>query len=485
MTRRVVGLVLGPVLFFTVLLSPIFPTLTSEPRKTLACALLIATWWITEPIPIAVTSLLPLFLFPVFGIMPSARVAPNYTNHLVFLFLGGFVLAAGIEAVGLHRRIALVTLRFIGGSLPRIVLGFMLATAFLSMWVSNTATVLMMLPIAMAVLKLTGDHLDGSAQKSLGTVLMLGIAYSASIGGIGTLIGTPPNIVFSGLAQKLLPNHPEITFTGWLAIGLPAVFLLLPIVWLYLTRFGGATSLFSQKLPNEIRTALNRRYADLGPMDSREKAVLIVFLFTAFLWITRSPIQMGSLTIPGWSSLFPWKSFLHDSTVAIGAAVVLFLIHIGGKPILQWQETEDRIPWGVLLLFGGGFALAEAFQQSGLASWFGDCLSGLGALPTLPLVFAVVLIMDLLTEVTSNTAITATMLPIVATTAMAIGKDPLLLMIGATLGASCAFALPVATPPNAIVFASGEVSIQQMAKTGIFVDLIAAVTLTAVVLVMA
>ena len=466
------------------------PALSEMPRvarATLATAVLMASWWITVAIPIPATSLLPLVLFPVFGVLTSKQTAVNYASEIIFLFMGGFILALGIQRWGLHRRIALHIVQIFGTNPSRMVLGFMVATAFLSMWISNTATSLMMLPIALAVVASLRE-VDGDRVKGFAPALLLGIAYSASIGGLATPIGTPPNISFLRISEILFPEAPTISFGSWFFAILPVVIVLLPIAWILLVRlFGyraptGSSSSGPGVIAEEIRA--------LGTMSGAERRMLWIFVITALLWITRGDLDLGTFRIPGWASLVEaWlpgrfaAGHLHDATVAMGMALLTFLIPgerqpDGRRPALMDWDTAVQLPWGILLLFGGGFALALAFKESGLAEYFAASFARqVGGLPPFFLVIATCLLLTFLTEVTSNTATTEVLLPILAGTATAMGVHPLLLMLPATLSASCAFMLPIATPPNAIVFASGEVEIRDMVRAGLLLNLIGVVVI--------
>jgi sodium-dependent dicarboxylate transporter 2/3/5 len=464
-----------------------------------AVAVLTACWWITVAIPIPVTSLVPLVLFPLVGVLPIRAASAPYADPNVFLFMGGFMIALAIERWGLHRRIALHIVRIIGTSQATIVLGFMIASAVLSMWISNTATAMMMLPIGMAVIaalpELTKQQAGERGGTNFATALMLGIAYAASIGGIATPIGTPPNISFRGQFARLYPDAPEIGFGVWLLLFVPLVLVFLPLTWLVLTRL---TCPVSRGRASEGRAVVREQLKKLGPMQRPEVAVLIVFVATALLWMTRS-IPLGQHVNVGWAALLhTWLTpadgtigrfragYINDATVALGMAVLLFAIPAGrdtaGKRqmLMNW-ETVQRMPWGILLLFGGGFALAAGLRSSGLSLWCGQAFAGLGLESPLLLILGVCLMMTFLTEITSNTATTEVMLPIVASVAGVMGCNPLLLMVPATISASCAFMLPVATPPNAIVFGSGRVAMGHMVRTGIILNLIGVVLITAVV----
>ena len=459
-------------------------------RKTLAVTVWMATWWMTLAIPIPATSLLPLVLFPVLGVLTSSATAANYANDIIFLFLGGFILALGIQRWGLHRRIALHVVHRIGTNPMRTVLGFMMATAFLSMWISNTATTLMMLPIALAVIASMREVAGGVRLGGFAPALLLGIAYSASIGGLATPIGTPPNIAFLRVQEILYPQAPTISFGRWFVCFLPLVLLFLPIAWWLLTRVvhrleRGAVGSGAAVIGDQLRA--------LGAMRPAEKRMAWIFLTTAVLWITRGDLDLGAIHLPGWAGLVErglgledFSSHLHDATIAMAMALLMFVLPgdrgDSGEPcrLMQW-ETARRLPWGILLLFGGGFALAQAFKDSGLSQFMGEAFAGrVQHLHPILLVASVCVLLTFLTEVTSNTATTQVMLPVLAGAAGAMGVNPLLLMIPATLSASCAFMLPIATPPNAIVFGSSEIEMRQMIRAGLLLNLVGVVLVTLV-----
>ncbi len=425
-----------------------------------------AVWWLTEAMPLSVTALLPLVVLPLSGAFAMKTASAPYAHPLIFLFLGGFLLALALERCGLHRRFALVTLRAVGQRPDRIVGGFMLVTALLSMWVSNTATAMMMLPIATSVLLLLRNQ---ESENSLAIALFLGIAYAASIGGMGTLIGTPPNLYLASFAREHL--HIEISFVRWLAIGIPFVVLALPLAWWLLTR-----RLFrlEQKAIPGAAELIEAKYNELGPMSRGERATLVVFLLTALAWVTR-PLLL-SINIAGVSPL----EHLTDTGVALIAAVALFVVPGSNGPLMDWK-TALRIPWGILLLFGGGLSLAMALDSSGLGAYLGSIVGSLGVPPGLAIVVVVTTLVVFLTELTSNTATATTLLPILAGIAPGMGLHPLLLAIPATLAASCAFMMPVATPPNAIVFGTGRVPISQMARAGLWLNIGGIVLITLVV----
>lgn len=435
-----------------------------------AVAVLMAVWWITESVPLAATSLLPFVLFPVLGLMTSREIAPRYINSTIFLFLGGFLIALAMERWNLHRRVALRTLIVFGRSPALLVLGFMCACAFLSAWISNTATAVAMLPVGMAVLTGLEERWGREKTATLATALMLGIAYACSIGGVATLVGTPPNLILKTIFESTFPAAPQITFAQWSLVGVPLSLVMLFATWLVLTRW------FYRPDPTLLidRGILRAQYAALGPMRAEEKTVATIFAVTGLLWMFRVDIRLGEFVLPGWSGLFKQPELIDDGTVAIGMALLLFLLPARepGERLLSAQ-VFSRIPWGIILLFGGGFALAAGFKDSGLSMWLAETLfQGVGGLSALAIVLAICLAMTFLTELTSNAASIQMMLPILASVALAQAIHPLLLMVPATLSASMAFMVPVATPPNAIVFSSGWLTVRQMARVGIVLNLL-------------
>jgi sodium-dependent dicarboxylate transporter 2/3/5 len=458
-----------------------------EAQRVAAITLLMATWWISESIPIPATAMIPLALYPLMGVMKTSQAAAPYAHHMVFLFLGGFLIALAMEKWNLHRRIALYIIKAVGASPSRLVLGFMLATAFLSMWISNTATTMMMLPIAMAVVTQLAAEVPASARKKIeadfGLLLMLGIAYAASIGGIGTLIGTPPNVILAGCFKELFPQAPEISFVQWMMVGIPLVVIFLPIAWYYLINFVSKASLKGLAVKDLGAGVIDREIRALGKMSKEERYMLIIFILTALLWTFRGDLELGAFVIPGWSNLFAHPEFIHDSTVAMFMGLLLFLIPVdwGKRTFLMDWETTKHIPWGILILFGGGFALARGMQDSGLALWIGDRLACLKGIPILAMVVCICFLLTFLTEVTSNTATATMMMPVLASMAIGMEIHPLMLMIPAAMSVSCAFMLPVATPPNAIVMGSGWVTIPQMSRAGLAMKFMGIIITTAVV----
>lgn len=450
---------------------------SNEIKYTLAIAILMAVWWVTEVVPLAVTALLPVVLFPLFGVMNGKEVSSAYFNHVIFLFIGGFIVALAMQKWNLHKRIALKILMITGTSPATILLGFMLATAFLSMWISNTATTMMMIPILLSIVAQLEESLDKEEVKKYTIGLLLGIAYSASIGGIATLIGTPPNPMFTKVFNILFENAPEISFIKWFIFASPISIIIFVITWLLIFLMYKPKSDWSK---HSTSINFNDHYKQLGKASFEEKAVFIVFICLALLWLTRSPLNIGSFKFGGWSSLFTHPEFFNDGTVAIFMSVILFIIpskQNKGDRLIDWK-TANKLPWNIVLLFGGGFALAGGFKESGLSIWLGEKLIMFEAWPPILIILTIALGMTFLTELTSNTATTQMLLPILAGLAVSLKIHPLLLMLPATISASMAFMLPVATPPNAIVFGSGKISIAQMAKTGLVLNLIGAVVIT-------
>ena len=467
MNSKKLGLFLGPLLFTATLLIFKPEGLSDQAHAVLATTLWIAVWWITEAVPIAVTALLPIVLFPLSGGLDLTPTTGAYGHKYVFLYLGGFMLATAIEKWNLHKRIALNIIAFIGADIQKIILGFMLATAFLSMWISNTATAVMMLPIGMAIIKQLKDNPETIEDENriFGKALMLGIAYSASIGGVATLIGTPPNLVLAGVILETYDY--EISFFQWFLFGAPIAIFLLILCWVYLTRFAFT---FKQKAFPGGQAEIDRLKKNLGPMTYEEKMVAVVFGLAAFCWISRTYLLQP--IIPG----------IDDTIIAIFFAIVLFLIPAKNKKgvLIRWEEAV-QIPWGIIILFGGGMALAKAFDSSGLALWLGNQMTLLQGVSLLLLILLLVTAVNFLTEITSNLATTAMLMPVLAPMALKVDVHPFALMVGAAVAASCAFMLPVATPPNAVVFGSGYLRIPDMVQKGIWMNLISILIVTLMV----
>ena len=476
---KAVGLWLGPALAVLFLAFPVAPD--NMPASRLAAvAVLMAVWWVTDAIPLFATALVPLVLYPLLSIMDGGDTAPLYFNSTIVLFIGGFMIALTMEKWNLHRRIALNIIHFVGGGPARIVLGFMLAAAFLSMWISNTATAVMMVPIGLAIVLQIEDAAQDKA-RPLTVGLMLGIAYGCSVGGLTTLVGTPPNLTFQRMFEILFPDAPGISFGQWMIMALPIGAVMLAVSWFLITHV-------FFRVPEGVsvdRTVVEKERARLGPVSFEERVVTAVFALTALLWVFRGDLRVGLFTIPGWSNFLPDPGLVDDGTVAIAMASVLFFVPTRnrehGDTRVMGPGVIPRLPWNIVLLLGGGFVLAAGFQETGLARIIGDQFQALGNLPTFGLILLVCLSLTFLTELTSNTATTEMILPILASVAVATGIHPLVLMIPATLSASCAFMMPVATPPNSIVFGSNRITVGEMARTGIFLNLIGVVVIAVVV----
>lgn len=453
-TRAHFGLVGGPLLCAAMLLTAPPDDMALLAWRTAAVGVLMAVWWVTEALPIAATALVPIVLLPVLGIADVAAATAPYANPVIFLFLGGFLIAMALERCGLHRRLALAILSMVGTRPANLILGFMTATALLSMWVSNSATVVMMLPMATSVLALSRDGGDRSG-GAFEVALLLGIAYAASIGGLGTLIGTPPNALLAGFMSTTY--GVEIGFLQWMVLAVPIVLVALPFAWILLTRW--LFPVGSEPVAGGAEILRNARRAQ-GPVSRAEWTVGAITVLTATAWVARPLVE-------------PWAPAVTDTGIAIAGGLLLFMVPLTWRPLrvaLTWTDAE-RLPWSVLILFGGGLSLAAAIQQTGLAGWIGGELSALGGWPVLVVILAVTTVVIFLTELTSNTATAAAFLPVVGSLAVGIGADPLLLAIPTALAASCAFMLPVATPPNAIVYGTGALTIPQMAHAGLWLNL--------------
>ncbi|WP_258804876.1 SLC13 family permease [Pseudarthrobacter sp. NS4] len=474
--------------------------LSNDARVVAAVGTLMAVWWMTEAIPLSVTSLLPIALMPLLTERTIAETTAPYANPIVFLFLGGFLIAIAMQKWNLHRRIALLTLRRVGTHPRQIILGMMISTAFLSMWVSNTATTLMMLPIALSVLTLVvenskhgaeaavspggksmgeelrsgravSDLIENREVRLFGVALVLAVAWSATIGGLGTLLGSPPNAIVAGYISDELGR--TVGFAQWMMLGVPIVIVFIGLAWLLLTRVIFRFDLADVPGGKQL---INDEIAALGPMSQGEKIVRAVFAGAAFFWIVPGLLSnIGDL-----GDQLPFLDLFDDTVVAIAAGALLFIIpgDKKGNMTLNWKDAEEGLPWGVLLLFGGGLSLAAAVAATGLDAWFGERVSGLGALPIILLLATVVLIVLFLTEITSNTATAATFIPILGGVAVGIGIDPMTLLIPAALAATCAFMLPVGTPPNAIVFATGNVKISEMIRGGLVLNVVGVLLIT-------
>ncbi len=464
-----IGLVLGPVLFLLVMLSDPPEGLSQAGWAAAGAGLWMAVWWATEAVNIAVTALLPIVLFPVFGIATIQATVAEYSAKVIYLFLGGFIIAFAMQRWNLHKRIALTVLQHAGGNGRSLVGGFMLASALISMWVMNTSTTMMLLPIAISIITVihkTVGGLDEAAKEDFQYSLLLGVAYGSTIGGMATLVGTAPNAMFVQFMQNTY--EMDIGFSNWMMVGLPLSAAMLPLAWLALTRIVFKVDFVTSE---EGKSALRSMKSDLGTMTVPEKRVAIVFAFTASAWIFRKLL----INVPGLEAL-------DDSLIAIAGAILLFIVPSGDKTdplLLRWQYAE-KLPWGVLVLFGGGLTLAAAVSKTGLAAWIGTSLQVVGTLPLIFIVIIVATLIIFLTELTSNVATTVTFLPVVGAIAVEAGYDPIVLLVPVTFAASCAFMLPVATPPNAIVFGSGMLKIPRMARAGMVLNLIGIVLVSLV-----
>lgn len=459
-----IGLWLGPLWILMVMVLPPPAGMTGPAWACAGMALLMATWWATEAIPIPATSLLPIVLVPALGIAKLNPTTASYADSIIFLFLGGFLLGIGMQRWNLHSRIALRVLLVVGQEPKRQIAGFMIATGFLSMWVSNTATSIMMLPIGMSVISLLGNHNDKNETAKYATALLLAIAYSASIGGIATLIGTPPNALLAGYLAK--SHGIQLGFAEWMIVGLPVSIGMMVIAWWWLTRGG-----FRISADANGHQVLKAELARLGTITPAERRVGIVFILAASSWIVRPLLNDAGV------------DWLSDTGIALIAGLALFLIPSGverNTALISWEDAQ-KLPWGVLLLFGGGLALAEVIKSSGLAAWIAQQLSIFSGLPVLLLVGIIVLVIIFLTEITSNTATAAAFLPLLGALALSLDMDPLLVTVPAAIAASCAFMMPVATPPNAIVFATGHMKIQSMIRAGLFLNVAGTLLVTLLV----
>ena len=451
------GLLAGPFVFFLINFFFQINGLDTLSKSVIASTAWIAIWWVFEAVPIAITALLPVILFPLTGSLSLDETSSAYGHRYIFLYLGGFILALAIEKWKLHKRIALNIISFLGTDVKRIILGFMISTAFLSMWISNTATAVMMLPIGIAIVKQISNLKSSKEDESVifGKALMISIAFSASIGGVSTLIGTPPNLILASIIEE--SYGIKISFKEWMLFALPISCTLLIISWVYLTRFAfNFTHYNFDKVENEINSQLN----NLGKISYEEKLVSIIFLITAISWVFKDFIQ---IIVP----------YIDDAIIAIISAITLFLLNSGYKTekLMKWEDAI-KLPWGILLLFGGGLAIASAFQSTGLANYIGESLNNFGSLPLVFLLLLTITMVNFLTEITSNLATTAMLLPIISSISWALDIHPFILMIGATVAASCAFMLPVATPPNAVVFGSNYLRISDMVKVGLIMNII-------------
>jgi len=480
------GLVNAVILYFAAGALPL-PDTASPYAAQMAAGItgFVATCWLASAIPLGAASLLPLALMPMLGVMPLNKIAVAYAHPVIWMLFGGFVLALGVERWNLHHRIALGIIHRVGVEPKRLVLGFMVASAFLSMWLSNTATTLLLLPIALALVATLKDAggVGEEDEKNFSFTLLLGIAYAASLGGLGTPIGTAPNALYlSNYDVFEAQGAPAMSFLLWMAVAVPVVLIMIPLVWWLLTHILAPAHV---NLGN-AQEILDAESEKLPPMDSAERRMLGLFAVAAILWSTRRDIDLGAFSIPGWWNLFPVENaqYIGEGAISVLLCLAAFLIPSGRKPgqaLINW-ETANKVPWDILLLIGGGIGIAKSFAATGLAEGVALALKPIAAsTPALAMVILIAFMMTFLTEVTSNTATTALLLPILSSTAIAAQMDPRLLMLPATLSASCAFMLPIATPPNAIVFSSGKIPMQRMARVGFWINLLGVVVVSAVI----
>ena len=457
--QKKIGLILGPVLFLVLYNLPT-TIISAEADKVIAIAAWMVVWWITETVSISVTALIPLVMFPLLGIMDMKDVTANYGSPIVFLFFGGFVMALALEKVGLHVRIALNIVKITGTSPDRVILGFMMATAFLSMWISNTATTVVMLPIALSVIDLLIHDEDGftKGDKNFALSLMLGIAYAANVGGIATIIGTPPNTIAVGFLEN--EYGIQVSFLHWMMMGVPFTMIMIGVIYLVLVKFIYPNHLSNQQQSNQV---IDSKLAELGSLQKTERRVLIIFCVTIFLWITRIYIN----------EYLPFLK-LSDTGISVLAAFAFFTIPFQfskGEFTLDWKDTV-KLPWGILILFGGGLALAKGMSNAGIIDYIGQLVAANKGLSVFTITIILIVIMLFMTELMSNVALVAIFSPVIAGIALGLDTEILYMLVPIAMSASCAFMLPMATPPNAIVFASGYIKVSEMAKAGIFLNLI-------------
>lgn len=472
---QILKIILGPLtaglILFFIDIDPARPEL----KNMFAIAIWMAVWWVFEAIPIAVTAILPFVLFPLFGIMNTNDIAPFFMNQVIFLFIGGFIIAIAMEKWNLHKRIALRIIMSVGNNPGKILMSFMFASFFLSMWISNTATVMMMLPTTLAVVYEVNKQAGHPAKFSI--ALLLGIAYASSIGGTATLVGSPPNLIFLSNYIKAFPGDDTVNFSTWFIFGLPSALILFTAAYFILKKMFVGKDSYASLDP----TLLKSEYKELGKINYEEKVVLSVFVLTALLWFTRADLLIGEIMLPGWGKLLPNPGFYTDATVAIFMAIILFLIPSKSNKGKMVMDTKalTKIPFGVILLFGGGFALAEGFVRTGFSQWMADQLHVFGVLPPFVLVLCLVGFMNFFTEFTSNTASAQIFLPVILVMTQTLGLDPLLVMIPVTFAASFAFMLPIATPANMIVFGSDMIKVKDMIRAGILLNIVGTIIITA------
>jgi sodium-dependent dicarboxylate transporter 2/3/5 len=479
--QKSIGIIAGVLIFIAIALIPVDPaSIPPEAKYAAAVTGLMVVWWLTEAIPLYATALVPLVLFPVMGILSPKEAAVSYADQTVFLFMGGFFIAAAMMRWNLHKRIALHVIELFGSGPRKLILGFMAATAFLSMWISNTATAMMMIPIAMAPVAtlipeaISTENGENTEQKQFAICLLLAVAYAATIGGMATLIGTPPNGILVAQISNIFPGAPSIDFFSWMIFAVPFVVIFLAIAWFWLTYVA------HRNLPREIsgsREVIHQELTGMGPLGAGERWTLIIFSLVALAWIFRAEKTIGDLVIPGINTYIPGIS---DATIAISGALILFLLPVDAEKgifTLDW-ESARKIPWGVLILFGGGICLSEGIIASGLARVIASSFTVLQVLPLILIVLLITLLITFLNEVVSNTAIASIMVPLMAITAVSMGINPLFLMVTAALASSLGFMLPVGTPPNAIAYGTGYISTKEMARAGFALNIIGCILVT-------
>lgn len=474
---KTIQLVLGPLL--AIILNLWFDLVPGNPlvTKMAGVGIWMAVWWLTEIVPLAVTALLPIILMPILGILDSKNTAIQYMDPIIFLFIGGFIVAFAIERWSLHKRIALKILSFVGTSPSRILFGVMITSYLLSMWISNTAAVMMLISAVMAIVVQIEKHFyQEEDSKKLATALLIGLAYSGTIGGMATLVGTPTNMIFLREYTSHYPANNDLSFLSWFKIGFPISLFLFAGAFFTLKKF-----FISKELVLNIdQTYFSDQYKSLGKMSFEEKVVSVVFFVMALLWFTRSDIDLGFIAIKGWNNLFENKNYVHDSTVAIIMAVLLFLIpskNEKGTSIITWKEVQ-KLPFDIILLFGGGFAMAKGFSVSGLSNWLGSQLSFTEETNIYVVIFSLCVLVTVISEFASNVACIQLMLPILIVLQNTLHLHPLMLMLPATLASSLGFMLPVATAPNTIVFGSHRLKVKDMLKSGLSLDIIGILIIT-------
>ena len=475
--NRAYGILVGLAAFVLVMLLPLETIMPHAAKMTVAVTVLMIIWWIMQPIPIEATALIPLVAFPLLGVLSVTGAATPYADNVIFLFMGGFMIAMAMQRWNLHRRIALKIVSKTGSSPTKLILGFMIATAFLSMWMSNSAVAMMMIPIAIAIIITVLPHKNpkdmDKSEKAFSGCLVLSIAYAAGVGGIATLIGTPANAVFVSMLAKFYPDAPQIDFFQWMMFGVPFAILMIAIMWVWLTKIA------YRKMPKNLdntKEILQKQVDELGPMSTGERNTLIIFIIAALAWIFKDPKTIGSIVVPGVNSLYyagilPVK--VEDCTIAIACALLLFIIPVSWKNrefTLNWKWAS-KIPWGILLLFGGGMSLSAAFKASGLSETIANAFGGI-TVPVVVLVLLLAFVVMILTEFTSNTAVANIMIPVMAGIAVGLSVNPIILMMTVAVASSLAFMLPVATPPNAAAYGTEYVEMKDMVTAGWFLNLI-------------